>query len=170
MKVRGDFLGPPRSTDKTTLIIKVSKCAKIRNRYNQVPHLTLRPLLYLENISWCGTLTLYLLASSADNLCKQFGPRSGPTKCRPDLDHRCLTLLWFLKEIFDSKKISRRQKISMQTYPACKEFTYSAKYANIDLCIFFSPNCCWKYHCNTTESQQYRYNVACSYTSKWTTR
>ena len=40
MKVRGDFLGPPRSTDKTTLIIKVSKCAKIRNRYNQVPHLT----------------------------------------------------------------------------------------------------------------------------------
>ena len=40
MKVRGDFLGPPRSTDKTTLIIKVSKAAKIRNRYNQVPHLT----------------------------------------------------------------------------------------------------------------------------------
>ena len=34
MKVRGDFLGPPRSTDK------VSKGAKIRNRYNQVPHLT----------------------------------------------------------------------------------------------------------------------------------
>ena len=31
MKVRGDFLGPPRSTDKTTLIIKVSKVAKIRN-------------------------------------------------------------------------------------------------------------------------------------------
>ena len=40
MKVRGDFLGPPRSTDKTTLIIKVSKVAKIRKRYNQVPHLT----------------------------------------------------------------------------------------------------------------------------------
>ena len=40
MKVRGDFLGPPRSTDKTTLIIKVSKGAKIRNRYNQAPHLT----------------------------------------------------------------------------------------------------------------------------------
>ena len=34
------LLGPPRSTDKTTLIIKVSKGAKIRNRYNQVPHLT----------------------------------------------------------------------------------------------------------------------------------
>ena len=41
MKVRGDFLGPPRSTDKTTLIFKVSKGAKIRNRYNQVSHLKL---------------------------------------------------------------------------------------------------------------------------------
>ena len=40
MKVRGDFLGPPRSTDKTTLIIKVKKGAKIRSRYNQVPHPT----------------------------------------------------------------------------------------------------------------------------------
>ena len=40
MKVWGDFLGPQRSTDKTTLITKVSKGAKIRNRYNQVPHLT----------------------------------------------------------------------------------------------------------------------------------
>ena len=40
MKARGDFLGPPRNTDKTTLITKVSKGAKIRNRYYQVPHLT----------------------------------------------------------------------------------------------------------------------------------
>ena len=31
---------PSHSTDKTTLIIKVSKKAKIRNRYNQVPHPT----------------------------------------------------------------------------------------------------------------------------------
>ena len=40
MKMWGDFLGPPRNTGKTTLLIKVSKGAKIRNRYNQVPHLT----------------------------------------------------------------------------------------------------------------------------------
>ena len=40
MKMQGDFLGPPRSIDKTTLIIKVRKRAKIRNRYNQAPHLT----------------------------------------------------------------------------------------------------------------------------------
>ena len=50
MKVRGDFLGPPRSTDKTTLIIKVSKVAKIRNRYNQVPHLTQDTLLMCEGL------------------------------------------------------------------------------------------------------------------------
>ena len=40
MIVKGDLLGPPLSTDKTTLIIKVRKEAKIRKRYNQVPHLT----------------------------------------------------------------------------------------------------------------------------------
>ena len=51
MKVRGDFLGPPRSTDKTTLIIKVSKGAKIRNRYNQVPHLTQATKTHLKMMS-----------------------------------------------------------------------------------------------------------------------
>ena len=40
MRVGGDVLEPQRSTDKTTLIIIVSKGAKIRNRYNQVPNLT----------------------------------------------------------------------------------------------------------------------------------
>ena len=38
--MQGYFLGPPRSTDKTTLIIKVRKGAKIRNRYSPVPHPT----------------------------------------------------------------------------------------------------------------------------------
>ena len=37
MKVQGDFIGPPRSTDKSTLAIKVRKRAKIRN---QALHLT----------------------------------------------------------------------------------------------------------------------------------
>ena len=39
MNVRGNFIGPPHSTDKTTLIIKKMKKAKIKNQYNQVPHL-----------------------------------------------------------------------------------------------------------------------------------
>ena len=33
MKVRGDFLGPPQSTDKTTRKIKVRKLAKIKANY-----------------------------------------------------------------------------------------------------------------------------------------
>ena len=33
MKVWGDFLGPPHSTDKTALIIKVRKLAKIQAKY-----------------------------------------------------------------------------------------------------------------------------------------
>ena len=43
--------------------------------------------LNLENLK---VLTLCLL-SSADYLCKQFGPRSGPTNVGPDLDPNCLT-------------------------------------------------------------------------------
>ena len=49
MKVRGDFLGPQRSTDKTTLIIKVSKGAKIRSRYNQVLQVPVIPVLVPYN-------------------------------------------------------------------------------------------------------------------------
>ena len=30
----------------------------------------------------CRSLILFLLVSSADGLCKQFGPRPGPTFCR----------------------------------------------------------------------------------------
>ena len=71
MKVRVDFLGPPRSTDKTTLIIKVSKGAKIRNRYNQVPHLTQAILLWKKSIEtlkyqyipvgWALNVTNYII-------------------------------------------------------------------------------------------------------------
>ena len=36
-------------------------------------------------------LILCLLLSSADNLCKQLRPMSGPTNVGPDLDPNCLT-------------------------------------------------------------------------------
>ena len=58
----------------------------------------------LDCFAFCLTynfaLKLYLLVSTADNFSKQFGPRSGPTKC--------LTLDGFLKEIF--KKVDFEQK------------------------------------------------------------
>ena len=55
-------------------------------------------------------VNFYLLVSSADNLCKQFGPRSGPTKCRACSGTKLFgTLMVFLKDIFlkvDFEKIS----------------------------------------------------------------
>ena len=68
--------------------------------------------IILKNFTHVGcrwSLTLSLLILSADNICKQLGPRSGPTLCRPDLDLNCLTLL-FLKDFFENvhfEKISR---------------------------------------------------------------
>ena len=67
----------------------------------------------MKNYPVGNGLTLYLPESSADNFCKQFGPRSGLTKCRALFD----TLMIFLKEIFekvDLEKISRRQKKSVK--------------------------------------------------------
>ena len=41
-----------------------------------------------------------------DNLFKQFGCRSGPTKCvGPDLNPNCLTLMVFLKDFVLKKKL-----------------------------------------------------------------
>ena len=46
-------------------------------------------------------LILVLLVSSADNLCKQFRPRSGPTKCRAWSGSKLFeTLMEHLKEFF----------------------------------------------------------------------
>ena len=56
-------------------------------------------------------LTLYPLVSSADNLCKQFGPRSGPTEHWARSGSKLFdTLMVFLKEFFE--KIDFGKKIS----------------------------------------------------------
>ena len=52
------------------------------------------------------TLTLCLQVSSADSLCKQFGPRSGPTKCRAWsgsklFDTLMVFLIFFKKDDFE---------------------------------------------------------------------
>ena len=67
MKVRGDFLGPPRSTDKTTLIIKVSNGAKIRNRYNQVPFRKCASLVFIPCFD--KILMIYFGNSSKIGIC-----------------------------------------------------------------------------------------------------
>ena len=61
MKIRGDFLEPPHSTDKTTLIIKVIKVVKIRNRYNQVPRLTKdSPYQSAPSLIWVHIVLQYI--------------------------------------------------------------------------------------------------------------
>ena len=56
-------------------------------------------------------LTPYLLVSNADNLCKQFGPRPGPTKCRAWSGFKLLdTLMIFLKEFFENINFEKNQQ------------------------------------------------------------
>ena len=63
--------------------------------------------------------TLYLLVLSADSLCKQIGPRSGPTKFGSNLfDTQMVFLNFFLKKLI-LKKISRRQKKHEQRVKIC---------------------------------------------------
>ena len=57
------------------------------------------------------SLTHYLLLSSADNLCKQFGPRSGPTKHGAWSRSKLLdTLIVFLKEYFEKVNFEKKSQ------------------------------------------------------------
>ena len=53
-----------------------------------------------------NVLACCLPVSSADNLCKQFRRRPGPTKCQPYLD----TLLVYLREAFSFEKKNWKKK------------------------------------------------------------
>ena len=57
---------------------------------------------YRWNINDNEVLTLYLLVLSADNICKQFVSRPGPTKCRASSGFKLFdTLIVFMKEFFE---------------------------------------------------------------------
>ena len=62
--------------------------------------------------------------SSAENLCKQFGPKSGLIECLSWSGSKPFdTLIVFLKEYFEKvilKKVGRRQQ-SMKNYQACEK-------------------------------------------------
>ena len=63
-----------------------------------------------------------LPVSTADNPCKQFGPRSGPANVWLDLDLNCLALIVFLKEVFhkDDFENDEQAKQNVKNYPACR--------------------------------------------------
>ena len=70
-------------------------------------------------------LTLCLRVLSADNLCEQVGPKSGPTSHMSGLIctklfHTLMVHLKLFLEKFDFQKLSMH-KISMQIYPVGKE-------------------------------------------------
>ena len=59
------------------------------------------------------TFILYLLMSSADNLSKQFRPRSGLTKCRARSGSKLFdTLMVFLKEFFEKIDFEKNQQMT----------------------------------------------------------
>ena len=72
-------------------------------------------------------LNLYLLVSSADNFCKQFGPRSGPTKCPAwsgsNLFH---TQMVVPKEFFEKVDFEKKQQMRKrhEKFPRGKELIY----------------------------------------------
>ena len=65
---------------------------------------------------WVNTLltnlvvTLCLLVSSADNLCKQFGTRSRPTEPLVWPGTKCLTLWWYSWKNFSKKLILKKNQ------------------------------------------------------------
>ena len=75
-------------------------------------------------------LTLSLLEATADNLCKQFGIRSGRTECLFLSGSKHLdTLIVLLKEFFEFlflKYVSRRLQ-KHENYPACNELQNKLK-------------------------------------------
>ena len=84
----------------------------------------LAQLRLIKNNEVAHYLLHCLLVPSAHNLCKQVGPRSGPTKCRARSGSNLFdTQMVFLNEFFeknDFEKFSRRRK-SMKNFPGSKE-------------------------------------------------
>ena len=65
----------------------------------------------LPNLLELSSLTLSLLTSSADNLCKQFVPRSGPTKHQPRSGSKLFDpLMIFLKVHVFFEKVDFEKK------------------------------------------------------------
>ena len=58
--------------------------------------------------------------SSADNLCKQFGPRSGSTERRSWPGPELFVSYTFFEKV-NFEKLSADDKENMKNYPACKE-------------------------------------------------
>ena len=69
------------------------------------------PFWKITYVLYTVASTLCLLVSSVDNLCKQFGPRSGLTTCRAWSGFKLFdTLMVFLKEFFENVDFEKNQQ------------------------------------------------------------
>ena len=100
-------------------------------------------------ILWCQSfilnLTLSLLVSSADNVCKQFGTRSGPTKCRGLIWVQTVSLSDCIPEIILKKndfEKSADDKEACKNYPVGKELTLKAPRKKCILKMLSAANNC----------------------------
>ena len=90
---------------------------------------------------WREHKTSTLNLSSADNLCKQFGTRSGPTNCRAWSGSKLFDTVGILKRIFWRSKFWKNLQTTKyhENYPACKELRLFLKQQG-DWSIH---QCCW---------------------------
>ena len=91
-------------------------------------------------LSWTSVATNIEFCKSADNLCKQFRPRSGPIEHHPDLDPNHLTLWLCSWKIFFLKKINRQNK-SMKNYPVHNEFSIDYRSRSFHMFGPIDDNC-----------------------------
>ena len=94
MKVPRDFRNP-YSTDKTALIIKVRKKAKIRKQYNQVPHLTQDTTWETDRV--CIVIILWLIKQALQFTFSFFIPTGYTTLFIPNSHERKLCNLLLIK-------------------------------------------------------------------------
>ena len=114
-----------------------------------------------QHLIWTE-LTLCLRMFSVDNLCKQFGPRSGPTKhwawSRSSYP-KCFTLMVFLKEIFKQAKgltVFSTEFILASSWLTLKATDFVPIIVNCELCpLIVKLLCCQLYVRGYAEHSRY---------------
>ena len=116
----GDFSMKPDNTYKGNFLWKrdLIVCSFVLVYYSHFNkfsviyqhEMNIYPFRFLQ-LSW----NFDLLVSSADNFCKQFGPRSGPTKCRA----------WSGSNLFDTQMVFKKEFFEKVDFEKSKQTTIS---------------------------------------------
>ena len=96
-----------------------------RHQFADILHIDIPSVLPL----FVNSLPVSGILSSADNLCNSLEPDQARQDVRPDLDPNCLTLIVFLKELFEKlffKKISADDKRNDEKLPSMQRVKYQS--------------------------------------------